>query len=112
MINADDILTPHPPEVVAARKVKKMARFEEFFPGLLQKTKEWMETEEFRERYENTTFCTTGPFMFAPVSMEHKMKEMSGKGRSSMSQFTKEQTHMICDEAIILWNEGKRALRG
>lgn len=104
MLNADNILTPHSPEVFAELNAKRRARFEENFPGLLQKVREWIKSGDFKKRYANINFSHCGSSWFAPASMEFEMREMSGK---HASEFTVKQSNIIAREAVILWNEGK-----
>lgn len=97
-MNADDILTPHSPEVVAAIIQKRLDEFDAMCPGIIQKTKEWMIAEEFGcLRGPRKVYCT-----YAPLIVINKIVGFTG----IMEWFIgTEEDDMLVDVANLLWRD-------
>lgn len=71
-MNADDILQPPTVEEIVLRLQKMLAAFECAYPGIIQKTREWVQTEEFFLMFHCRLSTPSVP-LFAPISMKVHM---------------------------------------
>lgn len=103
MKTADDILMPHSPEVLAAMVQKMISVFESEFPGLLERTREWMQTEEF----ETSAICCIHHYRFeAPFFM---LSRMSGGNYCSL--VTDERLDIFNAMAAYLWKQAVKRIK-
>lgn len=98
---ADDILQPHPPEVLIAKKEKFLAEFEEVFPGVIQKTREWMKAQLFRD-YRDIDYGAARGCPLVSLSVINKVASFTG---FSYNFLLEEYQQMIDTIAFVLWNE-------
>lgn len=94
---ADSILLPHTPEVLAAKRQKRIYDFEEMYPGLIEKTKAWL-NEEYARLKPEKGFRWRQVFYYGGVPL--KLMEMMWNLVHAEAWNT-----IIMDMARMLWRE-------
>lgn len=108
---SDDILMPHPPEVFAAKIQKRLAEVEKVFPGLIEKTRRWMNGPDFGAMFVSAKRRAPKAVRMGVVPMSMKVAVARIAGLSGIvgsgSDYAADHYDLIEWLADLLWKEAE-----
>lgn len=95
---ADDILMPHPPEVVAAMLQKKLAEVEKVFPGLVDKVRAYPKSDDFKRAFKvSDGRYASFKIRSAPSVMKFAVARLAGLNMDWYQHDNADEIEWVCD---------------